>query len=240
MTLRTFLALAASALLATGCASSDPAADDLGPEPATATGEPGDVHDDHAHHPDPGDQEAHHGHDDHVMPNLPATGGDGYTATDVHFMQMMIGHHDQALRMARMAPEREAGRDLLLLAQRIDISQRDEIRTMELWLEERGQVVPDEEQRRQMQMPGMVTDAQFEALAAARGHEFDRLFLELMIDHHVGAVQMVDELFEDPRAGQEPEIFRFATDVASDQLDEIHVMERLLAQIDPQTPSHDR
>jgi uncharacterized protein (DUF305 family) len=79
-----------------------------------------------------------------------------------------------------------------------------------------------------MQMPGMVTAEQMARLDAARGIEFDRLFLEYMIGHHLGAVDMVETLFAAPRAAQDPDIFRFVTDVAADQLDEIGVMERLL------------
>jgi uncharacterized protein (DUF305 family) len=159
---------------------------------------------------------------------LEATAGPGYTVADVHFMQMMIGHHDQALRMAVMAPRQGAGSDVLGLAQRIDISQRDEIATMQRWLRERGQPVPDEAQMHAMQMPGMVTADDFVRLEARRGTAFDRLFLTLMINHHVGALDMVDDLFASPGAMQDSELFQFATDVGADQLDEIGIMERIL------------
>lgn len=181
----------------------------------------------HAHAPESPDHDhaEHHAHAGH---DLPATAGTGYTVADVHFMQMMIPHHGQALRMADLAPGRDAGPEILNLAVRIDISQRDEIKFMEQWLRERNQAVPTEEQALAMHMPGMVTPEQFAQLEAARGPAFDRLFLTFMIDHHLGALDMVDELFTSPGAAQDPDIFRFATDVGADQLDEIGLMERLL------------
>jgi len=191
-------------------------------------------HADHAEHADPADH-AHHG-----LHGLGATAGPGYTVDDVRFMQMMIGHHAQALTMAEMAPTHDAGDVIRTLAHRIDISQRDEIELMQQWLRERGQPVPDEEQMHTMEMPGMVTPEQFAQLGAARGPEFDRLFLTFMIEHHVGALEMVDDLFANPLAGQDSDIFRFATDVAADQLDEIAVMERILAGLDPSSRSNSR
>ena len=171
------------------------------------------------------------GHGDHDMGGLTASGGDGYTESDVHFMQMMIGHHDQAVRMSALSAGRDAGPEVRQLSQRIDISQRDEILFMEEWLRQRDQPVPQAHHLRAMEMPGLVSDEDFERLSEARGQEFDRLFLTFMIQHHLGAIDMVDTLFENPRAAQESDIFRFATDVAADQLDEIHVMERLLADL---------
>ncbi len=168
-------------------------------------------------------------HSGHDMGDLTASGGDGYTESDVHFMQMMIGHHAQAVEMAALAAPRDAGSEVLTLSERIDISQRDEIRFMQEWLEQRDQPVPEDRHLRMMKMPGLVSPENFERLTEARAREFDRLFLEFMIEHHLGAISMVDTLFDDPRAGQEPDIFRFATDVAADQLDEINVMERILA-----------
>jgi uncharacterized protein (DUF305 family) len=159
---------------------------------------------------------------------LPATAGPGYTVADVHFMQMMIGHHAQALMMTDLAPGRGADGRLLRLAQKIDISQRDEIDMMRQWLVERGQAVPTDAHVHSMEMPGMVTDAQLAQLAASRGNDFDRLFLRLMIQHHDGAVEMVDALFASPGAAQDSDIFRFATDVSADQLDEIGVMQHML------------
>jgi uncharacterized protein (DUF305 family) len=171
-----------------------------------------------------GDAAAHQ----HHMSELPATAGPGYTVADVRFMQHMIGHHAQAIQMAALAPSHGASDKLQQLAQKIDISQRDEIAMMKQWLNERKQVVPTDMQSHAMMMPGMLTPQQFAQLAAARGREFDRLFLTFMIRHHEGALLMVEELFKQPGAGQEPDIFRFATDVDADQRDEIYVMQKLL------------
>lgn len=162
------------------------------------------------------------------MPGLPATAGPGFTVADVRFMQHMIGHHAQALQMTALAPGHGASEPVLRLAQKIDISQRDEIAMMKQWLRERQQAVPGEEYSAAMMMPGMLSAAQLTQLGAARGREFDRLFLVLMTRHHQGALEMVRELFGAPGAGQEPDLFRFATDVDADQRDEILVMERLL------------
>lgn len=164
----------------------------------------------------------------HHMPDLPATAGPGFTVADVRFMQHMIGHHAQAVQMAALAPTNGASDDVVRLARKIDISQRDEIAMMKSWLQERRQAVPDESHSHAMMMPGMLTPEQLARLGAARGREFNRLFLTLMMRHHEGALQMVQELFRTPGAGQEPDIFRFATDVDADQRDELVVMERLL------------
>lgn len=143
-------------------------------------------------------------------------------------MQMMMGHHAQAIVMSGKAPTHGASEMVLQLAQKIDISQRDEIEMMRQWLLERGQAVPTDEQMLAMHMPGMLTAGQMAQLDGVRGTAFDRLFLTLMIQHHEGAVLMVDELFDSPGAAQDPDIFRFATDVAADQGDEIFVMYRML------------
>ena len=167
-------------------------------------------------------------HQHAAMPTLPATGGAGYTAADVRFMQHMIGHHAQAIAMSALAHTRNASENVRRLAQKIDISQRDEIEMMKAWLKERGQVIPTDAQSLAMMMPGMLTPQQMSQLAAASGRAFDRLFLTFMIGHHEGALQMVEDLFKSPGAGQEPDIFRFATDVDADQRDEIFVMTRML------------
>jgi uncharacterized protein (DUF305 family) len=151
---------------------------------------------------------------------------------DVHFMQMMIPHHEQALRMVALAPDRGVSPDLHPILVRIDISQRDEIELMENWLRARGQVVPGADEKAAMKMAGLLTPEEFARLEASRGAEFDRLFLEFMIGHHAGALTMVDELFASPGAAQDPDIFRFATDVGADQIDEIGVMERLLERLE--------
>ncbi len=159
---------------------------------------------------------------------LPASDGPGYTAADVRFMQHMIGHHAQALTMTAMVPTHGAGEQLRTLAGKIDISQRDEIAFMERWLRERDQVVPDDAHARAMRMPGMLTPEQLVQLDRARGTEFERLFLSFMIQHHRGALEMVEDLFASPGAGQDSEIFRFVTDVDADQRDEIYVMQSML------------
>jgi uncharacterized protein (DUF305 family) len=159
---------------------------------------------------------------------LPATAGHGYTVADVRFMQDMIGHHAQAIVMAGMAPTHGAGSQVLKLAQKIDISQRDEIVFMKEWLANRKQAIPDDAHALHMRMPGMLTEAQMKQLDAARGREFDRLFLTFMIQHHSGALDMVETLFKSPGAAQDSEVFRFATDVDADQRDEIFVMRGML------------
>jgi uncharacterized protein (DUF305 family) len=190
-----------------------------------------------AHDAEPAQQDhAHaHGHDE-----LPATDGPGYTAADVRFMQAMIGHHDQALTMAAMAASRGAGEHVMMLAERIDISQRDEIAMMQRWLAERGQAVPGEAHMHTMTMPGMVTPAQLAQLEAARGVVFDRLFLTFMIQHHEGAIDMVDALFASPGAAQDSDIFRFVTDVSADQADEIGAMAYMLELLDVTSRSQSR
>lgn len=162
-----------------------------------------------------------------------------HTAADVSFMQGMITHHGQALEMTALVPERTDTRSILLLAERIEVSQEDEIAQMESWLESRGEAVPaaDSEHgahghgHHGAQMSGMLTPEQMAQLAAARGPEFDRLFLELMIQHHRGALVMVDELLASPGAGQEVDVFRIASEVDSDQRIEIERMERMLQTI---------
>jgi uncharacterized protein (DUF305 family) len=165
------------------------------------------------------------------MSNLPATGGADFTAADVHFMQDMIGHHSQAVIMSGYAPTHGASPDIVKLANKISISQRDEIVFMKRWLTDHHQVVPTDSQAAAMYMPGMLTPAQMKSLSAAQGVEFDRQFLTGMIGHHEGALRMVKDLFDSPPAGQEPEIFRFATDVDADQRAEIYVMNELLDRI---------
>ncbi|MEO5510126.1 MAG: DUF305 domain-containing protein [Longimicrobiales bacterium] len=168
------------------------------------------------------------GHDMSGMVHLPATGGPGYTVEDVHFMQDMIGHHAQAIIMAGKAPSHGASGNVRKLAVKIAISQRDEIVFMKQWLAERKQVVPTESQAMAMMMPGMLTPAMMTQLDASRASEFDKLFLTFMIGHHEGALAMVSTLFKAPPSGQDPEIFRFATDVDTDQRAEIYVMHELL------------
>ena len=149
-------------------------------------------------------------------------------------MQGMIGHHAQALEMTALLPSRTARADMRLMAQRIELSQADEIKFMERWLQTRGQVVPDSHAHHTpdaVLMPGMLTQDELARLAAAAGTEFDRLFLEFMIKHHDGALIMVNDLFMTEGAGQEAEIFAFASDVDTDQRIEIDRMSALLREL---------
>ncbi len=161
-------------------------------------------------------------------PTAAVQAGAGYTVADVRFMQDMIGHHRQALVMAALAPTNGASTSVLRLAQKIDISQRDEIALMRQWLRQRNQPVPDSAHHQHALMPGMLTTDEMARLAAARGAEFDRLFLSFMIRHHEGALQMADDLVKTAGAAQDPDLFRFVTDVDADQRDEIYVMQQLL------------
>ena len=170
-------------------------------------------------------------HEHMQMTELPASAGHGFTVADVRFMQNMIGHHAQAIEMARLAPTHGASDAVLKLAQKIEISQRDEIGLMKRWLTERAQAVPDDMHSHMMMMPGMLTPEQLTQLGNARGVEFDRLFLSFMIGHHEGALKMVDDLFATSGAGQDSDLFRFVTDVSTDQRDEIYVMQKLLGSL---------
>ena len=160
--------------------------------------------------------------------------GANYTKADVEFMQGMIAHHAQAIYMSRMAERHKASARLLRLATKIDQSQVAEIRIMQLWLRSNQQFAPDTSSWRSMTMPGMLTQAQLERMDAAQGPAFDRAFLELMIQHHEGALQMVKDLFATKGAGQEVDVNVFANDVVSVQTAEIGVMRQMLAQLPPQ------
>jgi uncharacterized protein (DUF305 family) len=170
-----------------------------------------------------------------------------WTEADVHFMSAMIGHHAQAIVMARMAPTHGASPAVRTLADRIINAQQDEIATMQRWLRDRGQPVPEarpgpmrmsmDGMEHEMLMPGMLTDQQMAQLDAARATEFDRLFLTYMIQHHRGAVSMVQQLFGSWGAGQDEIVFKFASDVNVDQTTEIARMQRMLASVIFDTPS---
>jgi uncharacterized protein (DUF305 family) len=158
-----------------------------------------------------------------------------YTAADVKFMLGMIHHHAQALDMTALVPSRTASENLRKLAMRIEVSQADEIKMMQRWLEARGQEVPGEHAHHvpgAPLMPGMLTPEEMEHLADAKGPEFDRLFLQDMVKHHSGALTMVQQLFSLPGAGQESEIFAFASDVDADQRMEIDRMAAMLKELD--------
>jgi uncharacterized protein (DUF305 family) len=153
------------------------------------------------------------------------------TEADVRFMQGMIAHHAQAVHMTRMAAGANASPRVLKLAQKIDLSQAGEIMLMQEWLAEYKQQVPDTSSWRGMSMPGMLTADELAKLEKARGQEFDRQFLTLMIKHHEGAIKMVADLFATPRAGQEVDISVFANDVETTQTAEIGLMLQMLAEL---------
>jgi uncharacterized protein (DUF305 family) len=157
-----------------------------------------------------------------------------FTAADVRFMQGMIGHHAQAIEMVDLLKARTHSEDMRKLAQRIELSQNDEIRMMREWLQARGAAVPGEHSHHDpaMRMPGMLTPEEMAQLAAAKGEAFDRLFLRDMINHHEGAIVMVRELFAAPGAGQESEIYTFASDVEADQRMEIARMAAMLKELE--------
>jgi uncharacterized protein (DUF305 family) len=161
-----------------------------------------------------------------------------HTKADVRFMQSMIHHHAQALRMARLVPKRSRQRDVRLLAQRIDLSQAGEIELMQNWLKARNEAAPELHPvhghahgvGQGRSMPGMLTARQFKRLAAARDGAFNRLFLRSMIQHHQGALRMVADLYA-AGGGGELEVGNFARHVDSDQQVEIGRMQKLLASL---------
>ena len=181
----------------------------------------------------------------------------GYTQADVEFMQGMIGHHAQAITMAKWCPSHTTNAQLQVFCDKIIRSQRDEIDLMQTWLRDNGETVPDPDDPHAMHMmhgmtmgdhakmdmsghdtlmPGMLTPEQLAQLDRARGTEFDQLFLTDMIRHHQGALTMVQKLFDSPGAGQTPEIFGYATGVDADQRAEIERMQRMLATITGRSP----
>ena len=172
----------------------------------------------------------------HATP--PGLGHLPYTDADIEFMSGMIPHHAQAVIMAGWAPTHGARKDVAILCERIVVAQRDEIAMMQQWLQDRGLEVPDATSTRhkmkmggllhEMLMPGMLTDEEMAALDSARGPEFDRLFLQGMIKHHQGAIDMVDKLFQSYGAAQDETVFRFASDVYADQGIEIERMREML------------
>ena len=156
---------------------------------------------------------------------------------DVEFMQGMIMHHSQAVQMTALLASHTENKDLRLLGARISSSQSDEINFMRRWLAARGERVsmaksgmPGMEMPREAMalMPGMLTPEQMKALRNAKGAEFDRLFLTGMIQHHNGALTMVKDLFDTAGAGQDAELFNFATDADNSQRAEIRIMQAML------------
>lgn len=171
-----------------------------------------------------------------------------YTAADVEFMTHMISHHAQAIVMAKMAPTHGASPAVQTLAGRIINSQNDEIKLMQNWLRDRNQPVPEAKpvpmkmvmngQAMDMLMPGMLTDEQMKQLDAARGTDFDKLFLRGMIQHHQGAITMVQQLFATPGAAQDEAVFKFANNVNVDQNTEIHRMQQMLLAVTIESLDH--
>ena len=154
-----------------------------------------------------------------------------FTKADVAFMQGMIAHHSQAIVMSRMAASHGANPRVLKLSNKIDQSQVPEIRIMQGWLQRNYQFVPDTSSWHNVMMSGMLTPEQLKELDAARGVEFDRAYLQMMIQHHAGALRMVDDLFNTSLAGQEVDVNVFANDVVTAQTTEIGIMQKLLTQL---------
>lgn len=165
-----------------------------------------------------------------------------YTPEDTAFMQHMIVHHGQALDMAKLVKDRTNNADIVAVAGRIEASQADEISFMTTWLGERGEPAADPAmaghgEHMHMMMKGMASPEDMKALAAAKGGEFDRMFLTLMIAHHEGAVDMVHKLFDEDGTAADPVLFQFVSDVDSEQTGEIKRMDKVLAGLskDPRT-----
>lgn len=179
-----------------------------------------------------------------------------WTEADVRFMTQMIPHHAQAILISRLTVTHGASAEIRRLGARIINAQQDEIAIMQQWLADRRRPVPEAhtqvhmlpgrggdhaqhaqhaQHMREMQehahMPGMLSEAQLKQLDAARGREFDRLFLTFMIEHHTGAVTMIKELLASPP--QDETAFRLAADISADQTTEIARMERMLAAMKP-------
>ena len=168
-----------------------------------------------------------------------------YTAADIAFVDGMIHHHAQAILMANWAPTHGASPEVRTLCGRIINAQLDEIHRMQQWLADRRQPLVSPQFTRDTSMrdmpgmhmdgdslmPGMLSSAQLDTLERARGDDFDRLFLTYMIQHHTGAVHMVQTLFSTYGAGQDETIFKMATDINVDQRTEIARMHRMLVSL---------
>lgn len=215
--IRRILLGATATLLVAGCSTGEPAQETAEQAPVVQLGAPGERN------------------RDLTAEEAAALQAPSYMAADVDFVRMMIPHHEQALEMTAMVPPRTSRDDLPRLAERLEVSQKDEIAMMEQWLDERGQqpVADDHHGGHDSGglMPGMLSDEEMAQLSAARGAEFDRLFLQYMIRHHEGAILMVEDLLTDGRGGQEPQIFQLAQHIDADQRVEISRMKRLLAEL---------
>jgi uncharacterized protein (DUF305 family) len=169
-----------------------------------------------------------------------------YTAADVEFMTGMIHHHGQAVKMSGWAPTHGASPEVQTLARRIILGQNTEINLMQQWLSDRRQPVPSPDpngmkmkmdgmggMEHTMLMPGMLTPEQMNALDGARGKTFDRLFLQYMIQHHQGAISMVDKLLATPGAAQDEFTYKFSAEVQAGQTTEIGRMQQMLDALTP-------
>ena len=159
-----------------------------------------------------------------------------YSLGDIQFLRGMIPHHSQAKEMSALAEDRTNNTTVLAVAARITLSQDDEISMMQGWLVDQGLDPPAEDDHHQPgfeRMKGMLSDEQMEELAASTGPQFDRLYLEYMIDHHQGALDMVEMLLDQRGSVQDPLLYEFTSDVTSDQTSEIERMDTLLASLNP-------
>ena len=166
-----------------------------------------------------------------------------YTRADIDFMSGMISHHAQAVEMANWAVSHGASPSVQVYCGRVAMAQTAEIGLMQAWLRDRNQPVPDADpkgmkmvmngQQMVMTMPGMLTEEQMRMLDAARGRAWDRLFLTFMIQHHQGAISMVEKLMNTDGAGQDEMVFKFANDVQADQSTEIDRMKLMLDAMAP-------
>ncbi len=162
-----------------------------------------------------------------------------YTDADVHFLTGMIPHHTQAILISGWAASHGANRQIRTLTERIVVGQTDDITLMTQWLTERGKPVPDaaHPMDHSMHMPGMLSADQLARLDAARGTEFDRLFLTYMIQHHEGALAMVRELLAAPGAAQDDFVFKFASDMNAEQTTEIERLKGMLVSLPSGEPA---
>jgi uncharacterized protein (DUF305 family) len=173
-----------------------------------------------------------------LSPSTAAAPGRAPAEADISFMQGMIMHHSQAVEMVELLRTRSRNPALRAFGKRISISQTDEIEYMKKWLVDRGKptTMPHDMAHMDhmsmstpnMLMPGMLTPEQMKVLTKASGSAFDHLFLTGMIQHHTGALIMVEDLFDTPGAGQEPVLFDFATDIDNTQRAEIKIMQGML------------
>jgi len=166
-----------------------------------------------------------------------------FTRADIDFVSGMISHHAQAIVMAGWAPTRAASQSVKTLCARIINAQTDEIVLLQYWLKDRNQPVPEAKPlprkmmmngvEHEMMMPGMLTDAQMKQLEASQGTDFDRNFLTFMIQHHQGAITMVNDLMASPAAAQDDAVYKFSSDIFADQSAEIERMQLMLSTLPP-------